>query len=299
IMPDHTTTYTLTANSPKGVVSERIRVYVNGNPETQPAGSFGEIYNSLMPADSTMAFYDPERFGLITGRILDISNTPLSGINVTILGHPEYGTAITDIEGRYSIPVEGGNTITVSYTQDAYLSAQRQVYVSVNDVAIAEIVQLLQEDPLSTDIILDGSSGTVITHKSSVIRDAFGERSISMVFHGDNHAYIIDENGDDIQEITSFTTRATEYQTPESMPAKLPGTSAFTYCAELSADGVDRIRFENPVITWVDNFLGFETGFIVPSGYYDRDKGTWIASENGIVVELLDTDNDGQVDSVD
>ncbi len=299
ITPDHTTTYTLTANSPKGVVNEKIRVYVKGHPETQPAGSFGEIYNSLIPADSTMAFYDPERFGLITGQILDISNTPLSGINVTILGHPEYGTAITDTEGRYSIPVEGGNTVTVSYTLDTYLFAQRQVYVPVNDVGIAEIVQLLQEDPLSTDITLDGSSDTVITHKSSVISDAFGERSISMVFQGDNRAYIVDENGDDIQEINSFTTRATEYQTPESMPAKLPGTSAFTYCAELSADGVDRIRFENPVITWVDNFLGFETGFIVPSGYYDRDKGTWIASENGIVVELLDTDNDGLVDSVD
>jgi RHS repeat-associated protein len=299
ITPDHTTTYTLTANSPKGVVNERIRVHVNGNPETQPAGSFGDLYNSLIPADSTMAFYDPERFGLITGRILDISNTPLSGINVTLLGHPEYGTATTDTDGRYSIPVEGGNTFTVIYTQNAYLTAQRQVYVPVNDVGIAEIVQLLQEDPLSTDIILDGNSSTVITHKSSVISDAFGERSLSMVFQGDNRAYIVDENGDDIQEITSFTTRATEYQTPESMPAKLPPTSAFTYCTELSADGVDRVRFENPIITWVDNFLGFETGFTVPSGYYDRDKGIWIASENGIVVELLDTDNDGQVDSVD
>ena len=84
---------------------------------------------------------------------------------------------------------------------------------------------------------------------------------------GDNHAYLMDENGNDVQELTTITTRATEYTTPESMPAILPPTSAYTYCAEFSADGAQRVRFEKPVITWVDNFLGFDVGEIVPVGY--------------------------------
>jgi hypothetical protein len=83
------------------------------------------------------------------------------------------------------------------------------------------------------------------------------------------------------------------------MPAILPPNSAYTYCAELSIDGAERVRFDKPVITWVDNFLGFDVGGIVPVGYYDRDRGVWVPSENGVVVKLLDTDTDGIVDALD
>ncbi|MCI5227995.1 MAG: hypothetical protein D3918_15430, partial [Candidatus Electrothrix sp. AX2] len=83
------------------------------------------------------------------------------------------------------------------------------------------------------------------------------------------------------------------------MPAVLPPNSAYTYCTELSVDGAARVRFEKPVTVWVDNFLGFEVGEAVPVGYYDRDRGVWVPSENGIVVKLLDTDSDGVVDALD
>ncbi|MCI5190579.1 MAG: hypothetical protein D3905_12505, partial [Candidatus Electrothrix sp. AS4_5] len=71
------------------------------------------------------------------------------------------------------------------------------------------------------------------------------------------------------------------------------------YCTELAVDGAARVRFEKPVTVWVDNFLGFEVGEAVPVGYYDRDRGVWVPSENGIVVKLLDTDSDGVVDALD
>jgi RHS repeat-associated protein len=99
--------------------------------------------------------------------------------------------------------------------------------------------------------------------------------------------------------LTTITTRATEYPTAESMPARLPPTSAFTYCAELSVDGAQRVRFEKPVMIYVDNFLNFPVGSIVPVGYYDRDKGVWVPSENGVVVKLLDLDGNGIVDALD
>ncbi|MCP4105283.1 MAG: hypothetical protein GY749_07085 [Desulfobacteraceae bacterium] len=108
-----------------------------------------------------------------------------------------------------------------------------------------------------------------------------------------------DENGADIAELASVSVRATEFATPESMPAVLPPTSAYTYCAELGADGISRIRFEKPVTVWVDNFLNFDEGSIVPVGYYDRDSGVWIPSDNGTVVKLLDTDGDSITDALD
>ena len=108
-----------------------------------------------------------------------------------------------------------------------------------------------------------------------------------------------DENGTKTLELKTLTTRATEYRTPESMPARLPASSAFTWCAEFSVDGVERVQFEKPVIVWVDNFLGFPVGEIVPVGYYDRDRARWLPMKNGRVVMLLDTDGDGSVDALD
>ena len=67
--------------------------------------------------------------------------------------------------------------------------------------------------------------------------------------------------------LTTITTRATEFETPESMPAKLPPNSAYTYCSELSVDGANKVRFDKPVIVYVDNFLGFDVGGAVPVGY--------------------------------
>jgi hypothetical protein len=109
----------------------------------------------------------------------------------------------------------------------------------------------------------------------------------------------VDENGDDVHELITITTRATEYLTPESMPGKLPPTSAYTYCVELSVDGAKRVRFEKPVIVWVDNFLGFDVGATAPVGFYDRDRGVWVPEKNGQVVKLLDTDADGIFDALD
>jgi hypothetical protein len=59
---------------------------------------------------------------------------------------------------------------------------------------------------------------------------------------------MVDESGNDIMELTTITTRATEYTTPKSMPAKLPPNSAYTYCVELGVDALREVRFDNPVI---------------------------------------------------
>ena len=99
--------------------------------------------------------------------------------------------------------------------------------------------------------------------------------------------------------LETITVRATEYTTLESMPAELPPNSAYTYCAEFTVDGARNVRFEKPVIAWVDNFLGFDVGEIVPSGSYDRDKGVWVPIDNGMVIRLLDLDGDGISDALD
>jgi RHS repeat-associated protein len=184
------------------------------------------------------------------------------------------------------------------YEKAGFITSHRQVEVAWNNIANVENVVLVREDPVATTVSFDGNPATVARHKSSTVTDAFGSRSLTMLFTGDNRAYARDTNGNEI-ELTSITTRATEFKTPESMPAKLPPNSAYTYCAELSVDGVDKVRFQKPVTVYVDNFLGFNVGEVVPVGYYDRDRGIWVPSNNGMVVRLLDTNGDGAVDAYD
>ena len=299
VSPDHTTTYTLTVTGSTGSNSVQAKIHVTGNPVPLPEGSFGEQYEDLIPPDSTVEEYDTKRFSLITGLVRSIDDSPISDVSVTLHGHPEYGTVLTDAQGRFSLPVEGGATLTVVYQKDGFITAHRKVYVPWNDIAIAETIRMIAQDPAATTVTFDGNPDTVVTHQSTEVSDEFGSRSATMVFTGDNHAYLVDENGNDIHELTTITTRATEYTTIESMPAKLPPNSAYTYCVELAVDGVQRVRFDKPVITWVDNFIGFDVGIVVPVGYYDRDRGVWIPSDNGVVVKLLDMDSDGIVDALD
>ncbi|MGD9234231.1 MAG: hypothetical protein PVH67_10255, partial [Desulfobacterales bacterium] len=299
VSPDHTTTYILSVTGATGSNSAQAKIQVTGNPGPLPEGSFGQQYEDLIPTDATLEEYDAKRFSLITGLVHSIADFPISDVSVTLHGHPEHGTVLTDAQGRFSLPVEGGATLTVVYQKDGFIAAHRKVYAPWNDIAIAETIQMIVQDPAATTVTFDGNPDTVVTHQSTQVSDEFGSRATTMVFTGDNHAYLVDENGNDVQELTTITTRATEFTTPESMPAVLPPTSAYTYCAELSVDGAQRVRFEKPVITWVDNFLGFDVGMAVPLGYYDRDRGVWVPEENGRVVKLLDTNADGIVDALD
>ena len=296
---DHTTTYTIIVTGPTGSNSSQAVIRVMGNPVLQPEGSYGEQYEDLIPPDSTVPEYDPNRFSLVTGLIQTMAGTSMPNVSIMIHDHPEYGTALSDSEGRFSIPVEGGGSIIIVYQKEGFITVHRKAYAPWNDIVIAETIQMMAEDPASTTFTFDGNPETVVTHKSTEVTDGFGTRSSTLVFTGDNQAYLVNEEGDDVHQLATIKIRATEYKTLESMPAMLPPNSAYTYCAELSVDGTQRVRFEKPIITWVDNFLDFDVGSIVPVGYYDRDRGFWVPSESGVVVKLIDLDTDGIVDALD
>ncbi len=299
VTPENTTTYTLSCTGSAGTVSTSVTVYVYGSTEDQAEGTFGSQYNDVTPQDATIDAYDEDRFSIITGSVKDISGNPISDVSITVHDHLDYGTAVTDDDGTFSIPVEGGRYLTVIYTKSGYITVHRKIDVGWNGYAITDAVQMLTEDTAETEVVFDGNYDTIITHTATEVTDDFGSRTATMVFIGDNQAYLQDEDGNDVQQLTAFTVRATEFTTQDSMPSELPANSAYTYCTELQADGAERVRFEKAVTVWVDNFLGFDAGSAVPVGYYDRDKAQWVPSDNGIVVRLLDTDYDGTVDALD
>jgi RHS repeat-associated protein/uncharacterized repeat protein (TIGR01451 family) len=298
VSPEITTTYTITVTGAGGKAADSATVVVTADVDPQPDGSFGEQYQDIIPSDAT-ADFDPGRFVVLTGVVHDENGQPLEGARVSIHGNPAYGSTWTDLEGRFSLPAEGGAVHTVQYEKEGYITSHRQVQTGWNSIEVVDTPVMITRDPLSSEIVFDGNPATVLSHTSSAVADEWGTRSLTMVFTGDTRAYELDAQGRVVRELERITARATEFATQDSMPAVLPPNVAYTYCVEMEADGIERIRFNKPVVSFVDNFLGFEVGSAVPVGSYDRDRGVWVPEKNGVVVRLLDLNGDGRVDALD
>jgi RHS repeat-associated protein len=251
------------------------------------------------------------RVAVLRGKVLDRMNAPLPGVTITILGHPEYGQTLSRADGVFDIVVNGGGVVTVTYEKRDYLSAQRQVKAPWQDYVWMPEVVMIVLDALVTPIDLAASSMQVA--RGSLQTDADGSRQATLLVPPGTQATMLMPDGS-TQPLTNLNVRATEYTVgpngPKAMPAELPPTSGYTYCVELSADeaiaaGAKEVRFSTPLYFYVEDFIGFPVGSAVPTGYYDRQKGQWIASENGRVIRILsitgvmadiDTNGDGNAD---
>src|SRR5439155_8765362 len=115
--------------------------------------------------------------------------------------------------------------------------------------------------------------------RGGVMTDADGSRQATIFFLQGTQATMVLPDGS-TQPLTRLSVRATEYTVgpngPAAMPAQLPPTSGYTYAVELSVDealaaGAKTVLFSRPVPVYVQNFLNFPVGDLVPVGVYDRE----------------------------
>tara|TARA_R110002073_G_scaffold293075_1_gene458503 strand:+ start:48487 stop:60300 length:11814 start_codon:yes stop_codon:yes gene_type:complete len=297
------TGYAYLSASVDGIRSNRVRVTV-GLPVVTGnlADTSAEQFVGLIPQDATVQNYDPKALTVYSGTVYDDNHQTLPGVRVSILNAPEYGTVETapyySDRGRFKLPAGSGEQ-TLVYRKKGYLTVHRTVVGGSSSWATAPDVVLLEKDVKTTEI--DLTSGVAQRHTSTLVTDVFGTRATTLVFNGITQATVKAKDGSSYG-LDKFVVRATEYVVPESMPAELPKESAYTYCSELELDLVrddEEVFFNKPVVMYVDNFLGFDVGEIVPIGYYDRNDAEWKAARNGVVIKLLDANTDGQVDGID
>ncbi len=254
----------------------------------------------------------PKRAAVVRGHVRQRDQTPLPGVTISILHHPELGQTLSRVDGQFDLVVNGGGPLVVNYTKTGYLTAQRRIEVPWQDFATVEDVVLVPVDPAVTPVAL-GLGAPAQLHRGSRQTDAEGSRQATLLIPPGASAELVLPDGT-TQAVTSLSLRATEYTVgdsgPEAMPAELPPTSAYTYCVELSADeamatGAKDVRFGTPLPFYVENFLNFPVGTSVPVGSYDRTGGTWIPEPSGKVIKLLgvtagaadlDTDGNGVAD---
>jgi len=263
------------------------------------------IYSGANPIQTGVAegTIEAGRVAIIRGHVRDRNGNSLSGITVTILGHPEFGSTLTRSDGMFDMAVNGGGVVTVDYQKDGYLSSQRQVQAPWRDYVWADDVVLVPFDSAVTAVMVGASQMQVA--RGSAVTDSDGTRQATVLFPAGTQGSMVLPGGM-TQALATMNVRATEYTVGtdglKSMPALLPPSSGYTYALELSVDeavmaGATSVQLNQPVAFYVDNFLRFPVGGVVPTGYYDRTKGTWIPSEDGRVVKILAiSDGAAQVD---
>ena len=234
---------------------------------------------------------------IVRGYVFDHEHKPLAGVKVTIHKHDEYGYTKTAANGEFNMLVNGGERYTISYKLPGCLVVQRTVDVPLRDIWVTEDICLTSLDTQGTQINLNSSNMQVA--ESSMSSDEDGDRHAMLMIPPQTHASMTLADGSK-QNINTATLRATEYTVgengPAAMPGTLPATSAYTYALELSLDeaiaaGATNVEFDHALPFYVENFLNFPTGEVVPVGYYNRETSQWVPSENGRIVEILDIVN--------
>ena len=244
---------------------------------------------------------DSRFLSVVHGCVLDESSNMLGGVAITVQGEPDYGTTFTRTNGCYDIAVNGGRHLVFNFRSYGLLPVQRTVYVPWQEGVSIPDVFLLTSDTNLTAVVMTNAS-TMQVARGPVISDADGTRRAMVMIPTNARASIITYGGD-TQEVDQLTTRFTEYTEgttgPNSMPGDLLPSVAYTYCVELgSVEAQDKVAgrdvlFNTNVYFYTDNFLGIPAGIGVPMGYYDNDRGAWVPSQDGIVIDLLGTNELG------
>jgi uncharacterized repeat protein (TIGR02059 family) len=237
---------------------------------------------------------EEQRAAVIRGKVLTREGTPLAGVKITVVGHPEFGSTLSREDGQFDMAVNGGGLLTVRYEKDTFITAQRQVTVPWQDYTLLPDVVLIPYDNQATLVNLGGTE-TMQEARGSLVTDDRGARQATLLIPSGAEAEMILPDGSR-QALGTVNLRATEYTVgangPQAMPAELPANVGYTYCVEYSVDeavaaGATSVSFNQPVIHYVENIIGAPVGGIVPMGYYDYDKAAWVASQNGRVIKIL------------
>jgi len=259
------------------------------------------LYSGTNPIQTGVApnTIEIKRSAVIRGKIKDNQGQALSGVTITIKNHPEFGQTLSRSDGGFDMAVNGGGLLTINYDKDGYLPLQRQINAPWNDYAIVDDVVMIQLDSRVTSVNLSNNAQAFQVAQGNPVTDVDGTRQATILFPQGTTATMTLADGT-VQALTTLNVRATEYTVgdngPAAMPGPLPPQSAYTYAVELSVDeaiaaGASRVDFNQPLPVYVDNFLGFPAGEIVPAGWYDREKSAWIPSDNGLVIDILAINN--------
>jgi hypothetical protein len=121
------------------------------------------------------------RAAVLRGRVLTREGANLSGVKISILSHPEFGSTMSRADGMFDMAVNGGGLLTVNYEKTGYLTAQRQAQTPWQDYEWLPDVVMIQADTAVTTIDLS-SSAHIQVARGSQVNDSDGIRQATLLF---------------------------------------------------------------------------------------------------------------------
>lgn len=230
----------------------------------------------------------------LRGRVVTRDGNPLPGVTVSLHALPDYGATLTRPDGWFDLALNGGGEVTVNYRKTGYLPVQRKITPDRQDIAVLDEVVMIPYDPQVT-LVEPGTSSAYQVARGTRTEDADGARQATLLFPPGVAATLRMPDGGGVP-LPKFHVRATEFTVgpdgPKTMPGPLPETVGYTYAVELSVDeavavGAEHVEFDRPVPFYVENFLGFPVGEVIPLGWYDYRQAAWEAADNGRIVKVL------------
>lgn len=264
--------------------------------ESKPAASATEfLYTGKNAIQTGVApgTIKPEAASVLRGRVITREGTAIAGVKISILDHAEFGETHSRADGMFDLAVNGGGTLVVKFETPGLCPVQRSLDTTQQDFETLGDVAMIGVDPLMTPVAL-GAGSAMQMHAASMQSDASGDRHAALMFQPDTSAMFKMADGTMQAAPATLSIRATEFTVgpngPNAMPGVLPPNSAYTYCAELTADETPAgatLEFTKPVFLYVENFLNFETGIDVPSGFYNAKNGVWEAGPSGKIIKIV------------
>jgi RHS repeat-associated protein len=259
------------------------------------------LYSGPAPIQTGVApgAVDTLRGAVIRGRVITRSGEPLPGVTVTVSGRPELGQTLTQADGQFDIAVNGAEQIILEFNRDGLLPVQRRASPDWQGQRGLDRLVMIPPDPDSLRVSLSRNAMGLMA-EGSTSSDRDGKRRARLFIPPGSSARALDQASRSVETLDNFTLRITEYTVgdlgPNTMPGELPWTTAYTYAADISFDELinkeaTRVQFSEPLPFYVDNFLDFPVGEVVPIGYYDRQRAAWVPSPNGRVLQVLSLAN--------
>lgn len=109
----------------------------------------GAVQNGVAPGTLNLA-----QVAVLRGVVKARDETPLPGVSITVLNHPEYGCTLTRADGLFDLAVNGGASLTLNHEKAGHLAAQRQITVPRRDYAWLPDVVLVPLDSAVTTVDL-------------------------------------------------------------------------------------------------------------------------------------------------
>ena len=255
------------------------------------------LYDSTDPVQTGIppGTINGQRAAVLRGKVIGRDSLPVAGVTVKVLGRPEYGQTVTQLDGLYDLAVNGGELLVLDLGRTGYLPVQRRIDVGWNGLQLLSDAVMIRPDSQPTRVEL-ASIGDAAVVRGETVRDAHGERRGTLLLPSKLQAQMRLPNGQRRALGNEATFRVTEYTVgplgPITMPGELPSTTSYTYAVELSIDeamdaGATRVDFDTPLPFYVENFLHFPVGSAVPLGYYDRELAEWVPASNGRIIKIL------------